>query len=322
MTQLNDALRAALTRGPAALDDLHGARPESRRDRAATLLTINALHSGDVAALGRAARWQHHPVVAGLKHALEAEWLDELQAAIGPAPRPSARLTPAQECVAQLRALAARMRLPEVYRWVSRDASREELVRFLSLEGGPDGGFDDLVALCQVGLVGEPKMTLARNYWDELGDGSPADVHGALHEQLVEAMGITAIAEDDLPVEALERAALPGVLATNHWLQPELLGALGLVELCAGPRCRTVVQGLTRVGAPAAALPFYEVHAEVDPRHGVEWLAEAITPLAQEHPDWAPRMVRGAAWKAHVDAGFFAAAHRLLVPAGESTAAA
>ena len=28
-----------------------------------------------------------------------------------------------------------------------------------------------------------------------------------------------------LPVEALERAALGGLLATNRWLQPEMIGA-------------------------------------------------------------------------------------------------
>jgi hypothetical protein len=73
------------------------------------------------------------------------------------------------DAVAAMRAIAARDLVPAVYDWLAEEATLEELVAFLSLEGGPDGGFDDLVAICQVGLSGEPKLELARNYWDEMG---------------------------------------------------------------------------------------------------------------------------------------------------------
>ena len=36
--------------------------------------------------------------------------------------------------------------VPEIYEWLASDAGRDDIVEFLSLEGGPDGGFDDLVA--------------------------------------------------------------------------------------------------------------------------------------------------------------------------------
>jgi pyrroloquinoline quinone (PQQ) biosynthesis protein C len=106
-------------------------------------------------------------------------------------------------------------------------------------------------------------------------------------------------------VEALERAALGGLLATNRWLQPEMIGALGMIELQAGPRCRLVVQAFDRVGMPQAAYPFYEVHAEVDPRHGKDWLDNVIEPLSREQPEWRERMVRGAWWRAVTNAGLF-----------------
>ena len=64
-----------------------------------------------------------------------------------------------EEPVAALRALAARDRLPGPYKWLAREASYDELVWFLALEGGPDGGFDDLVAVCQVGLDGSAKRS-------------------------------------------------------------------------------------------------------------------------------------------------------------------
>ena len=108
----------------------------------------------------------------------------------------------------------------------------------------------------------------------------------------------------DQPVSALARSALGGLFATNRWLQPEMLGALGLIELQAGPRCRLVLNAFDRCGAPAAAYPFYEVHAEVDPRHGKDWLDKAIVPTATEHPDWGTRILRGATWRSAVNAAF------------------
>jgi hypothetical protein len=206
-----------------------------------------------------------------------------------------------------------RDRLPPAYRWLAKEADWSQLVGFLALEGGPDGGFDDLVALCQVGLHGSAKDELAKYYWDEMGDGDAAAVHTTLHEQLVAALDLPRVAPEDQPVEALERTALNGLLATNRWLQPEMIGALGMTELQAGPRCRMVLQAFERLGgAPEEAFPFYRVHAEVDPVHGRDWVEKAVRPLVAENPDWGPRIVRGAHWRNRTNLRFFAAAQAAL----------
>jgi hypothetical protein len=203
-----------------------------------------------------------------------------------------------------MRALAARDRLPEIYKWLAREASWEEIVTFLALEGGPDAGFDDLVAACQIGLTGRAKLELATNYWDEMGNGDLAAVHTTLHDNLVAAIDMPRLPVAGLPTSALERVALGGLLSSNRWLQPEALGALGLIELQAGPRCRLVLQAFDRCGAPAGAYPFYEVHAEVDPRHGRDWLDNAIAPTVQQIPEWSKRVVNGAHWRSTVNAAF------------------
>jgi len=297
---LSDRLSLALDAGPAALDALADATPLDRRDRFATLLTCYDLSTANLATLGGRARFQHHPAIAALTWRLEQDWLAELDRLPVPPGGQSE-----DECLAAMRALAAKDRLPAAYEWVARDASYDELVHFLALEGGPDGGFDDLVAACQIGLSGEPKLEMARNYWDEMGNGTLSSVHTVLHDDLVRAVDMPRIPRDDQPVEALERAALGGLFAANHWLQPEMVGALGLIELQAGPRCRKVLAGLERTGADAAAIPFYAEHAEVDPRHGQDWLVNAIAPLVRERPHWGPRMLRGAAWRSHINAAFF-----------------
>jgi hypothetical protein len=282
--------------------------PRDRRERLLVLQQVYALHLAPVQQLGERARLQGDPRVAEVKRRLEDAWLAELQEEEPDLPRPRDAAATAEA----LTDMAVRHRLPPAYHWLAKQADWPQLVRFLALEGGPDGGFDDLVALCQVGLSGSAKGELAQNYWDEMGHGDAAAVHTTLHEQLVAALDLPRIPPEEQPVEALERSALNGLLATNRWLQPELVGALGMTELQAGPRCTMVLQALQRLGAPAEALPFYRVHAEVDPVHGRDWVEKAVLPLVAENPEWGPRVVRGAHWRNRTNLRFFAAAHAAL----------
>ena len=315
-TALADALLGALDGAP--LSDVLGLQPRNRRDRFLTLLTIYDLHTAPLDVVGDAARLQGHPVIAELKYRLEADWLAELELAWVEAGQLADSADP-ERVVKAMRAVAARDRLPAAYKWLAKDASWDELVDFLALEGGPDGGFDDLVAVCQIGLSGSAKLELGKNYWDEMGNGDPDGVHTVLHQRMAAAIGMPEVPREDQPVEALERAALGGLLATNRWLQPEMLGALGLLELQAGPRCRLVLQAFDRLGAPADAYPFYVEHADVDPVHGKDWMDKAIVPTVEERPAWGPRIVKGAWWRSSVNLAFFEAVHRDLV--GESSAA-
>ena len=292
--------------------------PRTRRERFLTLLRIYDLHTAPLDQIGDAARHQHAPQVAELKGRLEAEWLAELDEAWTAAGALSECRTP-EEVVQAMRAVAAKDRLPEAYKWLAKRATWEQVVDFLALEGGPDGGFDDLVAVCQIGLTGSAKLELGKNYWDEMGQGDLAGVHTQLHDDLVDAIAMPAIPREQTSEAALERAALGGLLATNRWLQPEMIGALGLLELQAGPRCRLVLQAFDRLGAPAGAYPFYVEHAEVDPVHGKDWMDKAIEPLAADQPGWGPRMVKGAWWRSSINLAFFADLQSRLV---EDSAAA
>lgn len=310
-TTLAGELAAALTAGDdAALRGLEGAEPGGRRERVLMLHQIHDLHRAPLAVVGERVRWQHHPTVADLKSRLEAAWIAELDEVAG--------IDGELEDPAEgLRALAAQDRAPAIYQWVAEEGSWEPVIRFLALEGGPDDIFDDLVATCQVGLpLGPAKMELAANYWDEMGNGNLDDVHNVLYRRFVEAVDLPEIARDDQPTEALERSALLGVVSTNRALQPEMLGALGLIELEAGPHCRYVDQGLGRLGAGDDARAFYQMHAVVDPLHGKGWLDSAVAPLVEQAPAWGPRILRGAAWKSAVNGAFFEWAERTLMADG------
>ncbi len=298
-TALVDALESALRDGESAIWALADAKPVDRRDRFLTLLGLYDIHTAPLQTVGDAARFQWHPALAGLKRSLEAAWIAELESV--PVPRKFAETS----AVSALRAITARDRVPVVYHWLAKDASWEDTVWFLALEGGPDAGFDDLVAACQLGLRDGPKVELGSNYWDEMGNGRLEEVHTVLHHRMVAAVEMPRIDRRDQPVCGLERSALGGLLATNRYLQPEMLGALGLLESQAGPRCRMVVRAFDRLHAPADARPFYAVHADVDPIHGKNWLDNAIAPLERELPTWRAGMVRGAWWRSQLNAAFF-----------------
>lgn len=298
----------ALLVGADALDALVDGEPVDRRDALLALLAIHDLHTAPIERLGDRVQWQHHPAVASLKWRLERRvlaWLDEADAATD--------WGLPEGAVPAMRALGARGLVPDVYDWLADDADADELLDFLSLEGGPDGGFDDLVAACQVGLAGEAKLELAQNYWDEMGNGDLAAVHTELHRRLVAALGLRGVPRAQQPIEALERSVLGSLLATNRQLQPEMIGALGLIELQAGPRCRKVVRALQRLDAPADAFPFYDEHAVADPRHGKDWVDHVVASLGED-PAWAAGILRGGRWRSLVNERFFGAMADRFVP--------
>jgi hypothetical protein len=301
---LATALRDALDRGaPSELHALDTMDPVDERDALLTLLHVYDVWMAPLSLTDGREVWQNHPALAAVKWRLDHELIDRLDERGPRQPEPV-------DAVDAIRRVAAIDLVPPVYDWLAHHASWPELVRFLALEGGPDGGFDDLVAVAQVGIRGVAKVALAANYWDEMGRGNEDDVHTALHDTLVDAIDLPRTAREDLPVSALERAALGGLLATNRHLQPEMLGALGLIELQAGPRCRAVVRALTRLGAPQGAFPFYVEHAQADPRHGKDWLQRVVRPLVDADAAWGRRMVRGAHWRHLVNQRFFDDAFR------------
>lgn len=303
--RLAHALRDEPDQLPALVDEV----PTDWRDLLVALQAVHDLHLAPLQTLGGAEWLQHDPSVARIKASLEREVL----LALTFEPTDADPSLTGVDAVAAMRSVATRDLVPPVYDWLAEEADLVELVEFLAVEGGPDGGFDDLVARCQLGLDGLPKVALATNYWDEMGRGEVDAVHTKLHDDLGDALALGVSRPEDLPTEALERAALTGVLATNRAFQPELVGALGLLELQAGPRCRKVVAGLRRVGAPAGALPFYEEHAHADPVHGRDWLDRAVAPLVERCPAWGPRIVAGATWRAAVNHRLFDALHRHFV---------
>ena len=200
--RLDPRLRAALRHGPEALQALVGAGPSDHRDGVLALLRIHDLHLSPLASVSGTVRWQspscrRRSQMAARRSVHEA----------APHPGRFPQLESASRCCSGCPNRRSHRQIPRIYEWLADHSSSRELIHFIALEGGPDGGFDDLVAICQIGLKGEAKLELARNYWDEMGRGHLADVHTELHKDLTSALDLQPIPRRQQPLESLERPA-------------------------------------------------------------------------------------------------------------------
>jgi hypothetical protein len=190
-----------------------------------------------------------------------------------------------------------------LFTYLANDASRGEMIWFLTQELAGEAGFDDLVALTQVKLPLRPKLELARNYWDEQGRGHASGVHGELLTNLARELGIEHT--DDVVWESLALGNLMIALAANRHYAYQSIGALGAIELTAPGRSVLVNEGLKRLGVGGAARRYFALHATLDVKHSLAWNREVIAPLVAADPRVAPAIAEGALMRLHAGARCF-----------------
>jgi hypothetical protein len=180
-----------------------------------------------------------------------------------------------------------------LFGWLEVEASMEEMKWFLTQEAAGEAGFDDLVALTQVKLPARPKLELARNYWDEMGRGAEAGMHGPMLQRTVEGLSLWPTIETTI-WPSLALANTMTAFATQRRYVYHSVGALGVVELTAPARVASIAAGLERLGVPAEQRKYFKLHANLDVEHSRAWNVEAIAPLVEEHPESARYLAEGA----------------------------
>jgi hypothetical protein len=181
----------------------------------------------------------------------------------------------------------------ELFPWLAERASLADMRWFLAQEAAGEAGFDDLVALTQVKMPNRAKLELARNYWDEMGQGHAGGMHGPMLGRLTEALELS-VGTDGTVWESLALANLMSALAANRRYAFQSLGALGVIELTAPGRAELVNAGLKRLGVPASARRYFALHATLDVKHSQSWNREVLGPLVADRPELAPAVAEGA----------------------------
>jgi hypothetical protein len=178
-----------------------------------------------------------------------------------------------------------------LFEFLAARAARDEMTWFLRQEMAGEAGFDDLVAMTQVKLPVRAKLELARNYWDEMGQGHAGGMHGPMLERLARALDIEV---GDAVWESLALGNLMVAFAANRRYTYHSVGALGAIELTAPWRAQRVNAGLKRLGVGGEARRYFALHATLDVRHSIAWNREVIAPLVAAEPSAAHAIAEGA----------------------------
>ena len=181
----------------------------------------------------------------------------------------------------------------QLFPWLARSASLEQMRWFILQEVAGEAGFEDLLAMTQVKMPVTAKLEMARNYWDEMGRGQPKGMHGPMLEELTSYFDLLPTAETTVH-EALALGNMMIGLATNRHYAYHSIGALGVIELTAPTRAGYVAEGLRRLGVPAKRSHYFILHAVLDVKHSETWNREVLKSLVAEDSRRARPIAEGA----------------------------
>lgn len=204
-----------------------------------------------------------------------------------------------------------------LFPWLAEHAPDEAMRWFLRQEVAGEAGFEDLVALTQVKLPDRAKLELARNYWDEMGQGHASGMHGPLLAKLADALELHE--GDEIVWEALALGNLMLALAANRRYVWHSVGALGAIELTAPGRAKLVNEGLRRLGVAGDIRRYFALHSTLDVKHSIAWNREALIPLVAEDPRRAPMIAEGALMRLEAGARCFERYRSVLFAGDRST---
>lgn len=191
-----------------------------------------------------------------------------------------------------------------LFRWLAHRAPIDAMRWFLEQEVAGEAGFDDLVALTQVKMPPRAKLELARNYWDEMGQGHEGGMHGPMLGRLSNALALEQ-GRAHVVWEALALGNLMTGFASDRRYAYHSVGALGVVELTAPGRAAQVNLGLKRLGVGGDVRRYFALHATLDVKHSEAWNLEVLRPLIAERPEVASAIAEGALMRLHAGARCF-----------------
>lgn len=247
--------------------------------------TLNTIYDYQINASDSAS--QFDPILMEIMAELEAAWIGYERNRL-----------PSEEIPAEPKAFARWLKTyilehpssnHPIYGYLSEEGSFKEMSYFFSQEVTIDPRFDDLIALMQVGVENPGiKMELASNFWDEMGNGKPEEVHTKMFASLYDELEI--FGDNEKFLDVLGRASWQALACGNTLMYSVLhrknlnlgLGALGTVEIISPYRFSLLTKGFKRLGLSDKASEYHIMHISIDARHGNGWLTNAITPTVAE----------------------------------------
>jgi hypothetical protein len=206
---------------------------------------------------------------------------------------------------------ARRHEYPEFCEYLRHRGTLLDVGMLMLAEEKVDGRFDDMIALSQVGTTGVTKMTIAENFWDEMGNGEAAGVHTDMFDhstswfrrEVVEPAGIDPQLLEQPEVYNNAVNLLMYGLRRRYALRS--LAGIGLLEQTAPARFQATVDASRRLGVPADVVRYQEVHVHVDEDHGREWFDHVFVPILERKPETVHELALGVAIRGVIAGEFY-----------------
>lgn len=174
-------------------------------------------------------------------------------------------------------------------------AQSHHLAYYFAQETNLDPRFDDILAFLQVGLPVEPKLELAQNYFDEMGNGNPAEVHSHMFKTALQQIGVDdQFLQDNMLLDAKISGNISAALALSRRHYFKAVGYFGVTEYLAPRRFKHVVNAWRRNGLPESGITYHELHIGIDAVHAKGWFNNVIIPAVENNMDIGREIAIGA----------------------------
>lgn len=179
--------------------------------------------------------------------------------------------------------------------FLAQRAQSHHLAYYLAQETNLDPRFDDILAFLQVGLPVEPKLELAQNYFDEMGNGKAAKVHSQMFNTALQKIGVDdQYLQHNMLLDAQVSGNISAALALSRRHYFKAVGYFGVTEYLAPRRFKHVVNAWRRNGLPEVGITYHELHIGIDAVHAKGWFNNVIAPAVEKNPDIGREFAIGA----------------------------
>ncbi|CAF0866554.1 unnamed protein product [Didymodactylos carnosus] len=189
----------------------------------------------------------------------------------------------------------AAVKHPYYNEFMATTADKNDLKYWLAQESTLDQKFDDILALMQVGSSGIVKLEIAKNYWDEMGNGEQGKTHTYLFELLMNELNITTdYIQNNLLLTSLITGNISSCYVLNKSLFYQSIGYFGVTEYLAPIRFKKVVKALERNEISEAGKQYHKLHIWIDKIHGAAWFNNVVRSMIDKQPECGIEIARGA----------------------------
>ncbi|KAF3995943.1 iron-containing redox enzyme family protein [Glaciimonas immobilis] len=179
--------------------------------------------------------------------------------------------------------------------FLANRAESSHLAFYFAQETNLDPRFDDILAFLQIGVDVEPKLELAKNYFDEMGNGELAGVHSKMFKTALQQIGVDEkYLQENMLLDAQISGNISGALALSRRHYFKAIGYFGVTEYLAPRRFKHVVNAWRRNGLPEVGIAYHELHIGIDAVHANGWFNNVVAPAVSSNPEIGREIAIGA----------------------------